>query len=131
MKKINEAIALVESDGMENWYTIELKEHDGRHWMKQTDPNSFSLMYSGRISDADVEGTAEDMLEIAKAIRSRKSFSAKRCSVNYSEAEDGFYFSSPRNSREDALVPSEFCDVLAEDIFNRLEAEIKKERKGK
>lgn len=101
-----------------DWWIIERAEHDGRTWMKDTGPNSLSLRCSSRFSDADVEGTAGEMREIARAIRSRGSFSATRCSVRV----DGprAIFCSPRNSREDGVTDLACADELATQIETTL-----------
>lgn len=49
------------------------------------------------ISDAAVEGTAKEMREIARAIRTRDSYFGTRCAVVWEQT--GFEFHSPRNSR--------------------------------
>ena len=74
-------IVLKKSGALDDWYTIERAHHENRQWLEPTGPNSMRLMYSGRISDACVEGTAAEMLEIAKAIKARGSASFKRCAV--------------------------------------------------
>ncbi len=66
---------------------------------------------SARISDADVEGSAYEMREIAKAIRARGRYSAKRCAV-YVDG-DKVCFRSPRNSSEDGVTNLAFADELA------------------
>lgn len=101
-----------------DWYVIERAEHDGRTWFEPTGPRSMSLRCSSRISDADIEGTAEDMLEIAKAIRDRGQFSARRCAVVVSGNEVEFW--SPRNSRQPGVTDLAAADELAGLIEQRL-----------
>lgn len=95
-----------------HWWVIERAEHDGRAWMEQTGPNSFSLRCSSRFSDADVEGDSREMRAIARAIRERGSFSAKRCSVDATTEQ--VRFSSPRNSSVDGVTDLACADELAE-----------------
>ena len=105
-------IALQKSDCLDDWYTVERAEHEHRQWMERTGPNSMQLMDSGRISDACVEGTAEEMRALAKAIKARHWASFKRCAVRV-EGESA-YFCSPRNSTRDAVVPLADADEFAD-----------------
>ena len=93
-----EAIKLVKSEWLDDWYTIERASHANVHGVEQRDGYS-ALIYSGRVSDACVEGSAEEMVEIAKAIRARGRYSAKRCAVAIDGASAQFW--SPRNSMSD------------------------------
>ena len=111
-------IKLVKSDVMDDWYTIEKVEHDGRQEFIRTGSNSESFFDSARISDACVEGTAEEMRDIARAIRSRTRTSHKRCSV-YTFGGDA-HFRSPRNSQCDGVVPLRYADELADQIEREL-----------
>ena len=98
----------------EDWYTIERAEHDGRMWMEGRGPNVMALCSSARISDADVEGTGEEMLGIARAIMARDRFSEKRCAVDASC--DPVRFWSPRNSMRDGTSSLAEADALAAQI---------------
>lgn len=111
-------IVLVKSDWLDDWYTVERAEHEGRTWMEPTGHNSMQFMDSGRISDACVEGTAEEMRGLAKAIKARDSASFKRCAVRV----DGelAYFCSPRNSTRDAEVPLADADEFADQTLAAL-----------
>ncbi len=105
-------IVLNKSD-LDDWYVIERAEHEGRVWLERTGPNGMKFMDSARISDACLEGTAEEMREIAKAIKDHGSASFRRCSVR---VDGGYaYFCSPRNSKIEAVVPledaAEFADL--------------------
>lgn len=106
-------LTLKKSKYMDDWYTIELAEHENKYWSEPTEYGS-TLMYSGRISDACVEGTAEEMLAIADAIDNKTSVSFKRCAVNitYSEVR----FRSPRNSKKDGIVSHAEASELAAKI---------------
>ena len=102
-----------------DWYTIEKAEHDGKMGMVPTE-YGFAITYSGRISDADVEGTAAEMLSIADAIERRGEASHGRCEVRI----DGqrAFFCSPRNSERDGEVSLAEADALAAEIRAMLEA---------
>ena len=113
-------ILLVKSGNLDDWYTIERAEHDGRQWLEPTGRNSATYMYSGRISDACVEGPADEMREIAKAIKAHGSVSFKRCAVRV--AGDVAYFCSPRNSIHEAEVPVADAEVFAEQALAELPA---------
>lgn len=113
------ALIVVKSENLPDWYTIELAEHDHRHWMKPTEYGA-SMMYSGRISDADVEGTSYEMVEIAAAIENGHATGFRRCSATPAPNGEGFYFSSPRNSRRPAFVTLEIAKALAADIRQKV-----------
>jgi hypothetical protein len=97
----------------EDWFLIERAEHDGRRWYETYDdePEILVLRTSARISDADVEGTADDMLAIAAAIEERGSYSARRCAVTICDGMVRLH--SPRNSSRDGVVSIEDADELA------------------
>lgn len=100
------------SEPFDGWYVIERAEHDGHTGLRRADDGMLQFWSSARISDASVEGPAEDMHGIASAIETRGSFSARRCAVRF--ADGGFRFESPRNStRESDPVPVEDADALA------------------
>jgi hypothetical protein len=106
-------LAIVHSEHMGDWWTIERAEHPNERWMKPTQYGA-SLMYSGRISDACVEGTSYEMLELAHSIENNISESFKRCAVEVTEG--GFLFSSPRNSQEPGWVSTARAKELAAEI---------------
>ena len=111
-------LVIVKCECLDDWYTIELAEHDGREWLESTGRNSMVLRYSGRISDACVEGTSTEMLAIADAIERRASVSFKRCEVRISG--DRAFFRSPRNSQRDGVTSLECADELATQIRREL-----------
>lgn len=111
MEPIKLTLRKSDPDGDWDWWVIERAEHDGRMWMEPTGPNSASLMCSSRFSDADVEGTSDEMREIAKAIRARGRYRAKRCSVVIEG--DEAHFCSPRNSQKDGVTTLACADELA------------------
>lgn len=84
---------------LENWYVIE--RADG-----------------GRVSDAQVEGTAEQVLAIAEAITERSSACFKRCAVECAKHYVRLW--SPRNSQQPACVGIGDADALAADILRKL-----------
>jgi hypothetical protein len=106
-------VIVVKSEHMEDWYTIERAVHDNVRWEKRVKYGT-SLMYSGRISDACVEGTAYEMTEIAAAIENGESVSFRRCAARFTK--DGYMFSSPRNSQRPGFVSHAFAKKLAKDI---------------
>jgi hypothetical protein len=63
------------------------------------------------ISDAAVEGTAKEMREIARAIRTRDSYFGTRCAVVWEQT--GFEFHSPRNSSGDSNTRFSCEEALA------------------
>ena len=109
---------LVKCDHMEDWWTVDRAEHDGREWMEETGPNSAGWMCSSRPSDADIEGPSAQMLALAKAIEAGESESFKRCAA----VRDGetYKLYSPRNSREPAILTMEEAKALARDMLSKL-----------
>ena len=98
-ERVNGTLALVEGS-FDDWWVIERAP-------------------VGRLLDADVEGTAEEMRGIAAAIRARGRYSAKRCAVDAREP-DGVRLWSPRNSAAAALVDYAEADCLAVVIEGKL-----------
>lgn len=112
--------------GMDDWYCIERAEHDGREWLEKVGPNGFALRYSGRISDADVEGTGVEMLAIADAIEARSFVRFKRCAVD--ARKNPVEFESPRNSERAGTCSLAEADELAKEIRSKLaKKEVEKE----
>jgi len=99
---------------MGDWFVIERAEHDGRQWLERTGPVRMALRCSSRFSDADVEGTAAEMLAIAEAIEKRGDAYFRRCSVRV-EGERVF-FASPRNSTTEGECSLAEADDLAREI---------------
>jgi len=102
---------------MGDWYVIERAVHDGRSWIEPTKYGS-SLRLSSRFGDADVEGSAFEMCEIAKAIEQRETVSFKRCSVDASS--EPVRFCSPRNSQVDGECSLAEADELVTLIRSKL-----------
>lgn len=102
---------------LSDWYVIELKEHDDKVWVEPT-LHGGRLNHSGRFSDADVEGSKEEMLSIAAAIKARGSESFKRCAVRVNG--DDVFFWSPRNSQRQGHVTLAIADALADEIITVL-----------
>jgi hypothetical protein len=108
-------LALVKCDGFGDWYLIERAEHDGREWLEKAE-HGHRFMRSARISDADVEGTREEMIKLGEAIRSKSSYRAKRCAVSV-VAEESAWLWSPRNSQVIAVVPLVVAETLAVELL--------------
>ena len=98
-------------------YAIERAEHEKRWWDEPTDHGAMAF-YSGWISDAAIAGSADEMLEIAAAIRRRGQESFKRCAVVVSY--DLVRFWSPRNSTKDGVCTLAEADALADVIEAKL-----------
>ena len=99
-----------------DWYVIERAEHEGKSWFEADSrcPGTASFQHSGRISDAEVEGTASEMLAIAEAIEERGSVSFRRCAVRVEG--NVALFRSPRNSQREGICPLEDADELVKEI---------------
>ncbi len=105
--------------GKDNWFTIEKAEHEYKYGIGRNE-YGMCMTWSGRISDADVEGDREEMLGIAEAIENRSGYSADRCAVEIQG--DEAHFCSPRNSLKDGVVPLADADELAKEIRAKLAA---------
>jgi hypothetical protein len=117
---VNDPVRMVKSAWLDDWYIIERAEHDGQEWLEPIgEPNAqtrgYALMRSARISNADVEGTMDEMVEIAKAIKSNGTFHAKRCAVDATGSRVKLW--SPRNSLNAGSILAEAADELAEQIL--------------
>lgn len=118
-------LALVKAEHMKDWYLIERAEHDGREWIEEVkaatlDSGSWSrCMRSARVSDADVEGTAEEMRRIAVAIDGRAWVGFKRCAVQVFDSER-VEFWSPRNSQSPGVCTLAEADELSAQIKREL-----------
>lgn len=102
------------SDALDDWYVIDRKVHDGTSELRQGRHGGLSFFMSSRISDADVEGRAAEMLAIADAIDADGSVSFRRCAVDC--VADGFEFYSPRNSTVDGCTSAACAKRLAVNI---------------
>ena len=111
----DQALAVVKSAWIDDWYCIEWAEHDGQQWLERTAPDVVAFRHSGRVSDADVEGTAEEMRRLAAAIQARGSYHAKRCAVAVDAGVASFC--SPRNSTKEQAVTLAVADALAVEIL--------------
>lgn len=112
--KVEGALVLVRNeDANWDWWTIERKEHPNKHYVERTDYGT-ALRYTGRISDADVEGNSEEMMGMADGILNKKGYQANRCAVGI-EGESVF-FCSPRNSQTRGEVPLKVAEALANQI---------------
>jgi hypothetical protein len=131
-------LILLKTDVLDDWYVIERAEHDGRVWSEPVPgrPDVAVLRSSARFSDADVEGTAEEMRAIARAIRERQQVSFRRCAVDARIADAGrsgrpvyealaaavtrVRFWSPRNSQTPGSTTFEEALELAVQIEKEL-----------
>lgn len=108
-------LTITKSEGMGDWYLIERAEHDGRTWLEPMNlgggSSCMAFMTAARFSDADVEGSAEEMRDIATAIENRSTESHKRCGVD--ATGDPVKFRSPRNSQRDGECTLAEADELA------------------
>ena len=112
-------IKLKSSKWSDDWYTIVRAEHDGHQWWESDWHNRKRFMTSERLSpEACIEGDANEMLAVAKAIKKRSPVSFKRVAVHFEP--DGVHFCSPRNSDHDAVVSIAEADELADQILAEL-----------
>ena len=111
---------IVLKDAGHGWFTVVRAEHDGREWFEQTGPNSARFMCSERLSpEACVEGSADEMLAIAHAIKDYRAVKFDRCAVH---VDGGFaYFHSPRNSKHATGVPIRDALEFADQVIRKFE----------
>lgn len=93
-------LKLCKSDWLGDWFTIERAEHENKRWFEDVPgmTNARAFQHSGRISDADVEGTLAEMVALAEAIETKGSKGFKRCAVDARQEPVKFW--SPRNTME-------------------------------
>lgn len=101
----------------DDWYVIERAEHDGRQWLEPYE-HGLALRCSSRFSDADVEGSADQMMAIAVAIEMGARVKFKRCAVD--ATGDLVRFWSPRNSQEAGVCRFDEATELAAQIRREL-----------
>jgi hypothetical protein len=118
-KNVTEPIACVKSESLDDWWLIERAQHDGAMWLEPCRGGA-SLMTSARITNADIEGTSDEMLAIAHAIEQGESISFRRCAAV--RVGLGYALSSPRNSMYAAIVPLLSAQALARDIRAKVTA---------
>lgn len=102
-----------------DWYRIDRRDHDGREWSELEGGVNYYCL-SRRIDPrTTVEGTAQEMLWIARAILNRSQDSNKRCAVQV--VGDRVRLWSPRNSNDVVgSVPLAVADDLANEILQTL-----------
>lgn len=118
-------LTIRKSDVLDDHYLIERAEHDGREW---NDRRTFAWVTcsvfcaSRRLCgiggfSADIEGSAQEMLDIAQAIRSRGAERFKSCSVD--ARNEPVLFGSPRNDNGEH---GETTLAEADDLADQIEA---------
>jgi hypothetical protein len=110
-------VKLTVKDAGNDWWVIERAEHNGGSWFERT-PYGMAFMTASRFSDADVEGTGTEMLDIAAAIENRSRESHKRCAVD--ARTEPVRFCSPRNSQRDGECSLAEADALAAEIREKV-----------
>ncbi len=112
---------IVKAESMGDWWVLEREVHDGRHWLEPIEGGA-SLMYSGRIGNADIEGDSDEWRAIADAIETGKSVSFKRCCAQ-TFPEGRVALCSPRNSTGETSISAEDAKHLAAEIRRKLMSE--------
>lgn len=113
-------LALRACSDLGDWFVIERYEKPGTH--REWDEERVSewgrcvhFCHSARFSDnADIEGSAIEMLLLAEAIEKRRVLQFKRCAVNATKEPVEFW--SPRNSRAPGAATREAAEALAREI---------------
>lgn len=118
--KVRCDLELIQSEVIEDWYTICRVKHANRSWFERT-RFGHRLMCASRLSpEACVEGTREHMLGIARAILNKKNAYYKRCAVEVGAHH--VYLWSPRNSVKNAVVKFSVAKKFATTVLPILEA---------
>ena len=117
MGQDRKVIAVRNSDPNWDWWTIEWADHANESRLAPTSYGC-SLFYSGRVCDADVEGTTAEMLSIAEAIEAEGSVEHRRCSVEW--LDHGVELMSPRNSETPGVITHDQARELAADIRSKI-----------
>lgn len=109
-------LTVVAGKRLSDWYCIEWAEHDNTSGFITLDKNSTSYWHSGRVGDADIEGSGEEMLMLAGAIELQHGgISFKRCAVETLPTGDVLLW-SPRNSQQEATITATQAAQLAQAI---------------
>lgn len=116
-------ITIRKSEHLPDWYLIVRAEHDNKTWVEVIDYIHYHMKSERLSPEACIEGDSSEMIDIAKAIKSRTSASAKRVAVSFED--DGVHLYSPKNSQHHGIVTIEEADDLADQIL----AEFIKENK--
>jgi hypothetical protein len=109
----------------DDWFLIEKAEHEHEQRNVRNQEGGSSWWSSAWITDAGIEGDAEEMAEIAKAVEKGSRVSFKRCAVECRDNEVEFW--SPKNSRNmgfdnppRGIVSKEEAKELAKEIREKL-----------
>lgn len=112
-------LTLVQNDDAD-FYRIVRVNHKGERWYQDVKNCcgrviGSRLMLSERISpEADIEGTSEELLELASAIERWSESISKRCAVEF--MDDYYYIWSPKNSDDKLKITVETAFTLSETI---------------
>jgi len=114
------------NDCGDNWYTVIRTEHDGKEWWQECDSpyggKYTQWMKSERlVPDACIEGSGDELVEIAIAIQDKRDVSFKRIAVRFEK--DGVHLYSPKNSNTDGVVSleeaREFAEITLQLLFSQ------------
>lgn len=111
-------LALIESQALSNHFLIERADHDSTVWheLSLEYEDSSRYMRAARVSaEADIEGSLEEMKEIARGIRYKYDVRFKRCALKWHEGLG--HLCSPRNS--DGWTPIAYLDLS--DLANQID----------
>lgn len=108
-------IVLRKSEHLDDWYTIEREvPAAGGPRLEHGHGRMMRLWLPERLSDACIEGTADEMRDIARAILARREVHHKRCAVvALNDGDECAEMWSPRNSTIRARVPLTVADDFA------------------
>lgn len=113
-KQVDGATTLRPAESIDNWFIIERADHEHKGHFETLSAGSSAYRWSGRISDADIEGSRGEMQALAAAIRASAAFRAKRCAVD--AITERVLLWSPRNSQWAGAISKEAALNLADQI---------------
>lgn len=119
MPIITDALTVVLSEHIEDWWVIELANHAHTTEMRSLDTNTFYIWDSGRVSDENIEGTGNEMLTIALAILLKDDAQFRRCAI-HTHSDGSVFLWSPRNSQVVTQVTAQVAYDLAKTIRMRI-----------
>lgn len=112
-------IKLKKNEYLSDWYHIVRAKHDGRYWTERIDERTSRCMLSERLSpEACIEGTKDEMQQIARAITARSYVIFKSCAVDVRGKTA--YFWNPRGSEKKVGVSLKHADEFAAHVVEEL-----------
>ena len=118
----------VRGSSIDGWWNIVRAEHDRREWTEPT-RYGFAWCMSERLEPRTcVEGSAAEIVSVARGILAGTGDSFKRCAAEPVDCDGvkGWRIYSPRNTHEGRalVVTAECAEALAREILARLAPDV-------